>query len=74
MSHFYGNIQGAKGETTRCGSKNSGMTAHIRGWDVGVYVSIGHINGKDLISVFKTGGSNSSERTLLYAITEDGQL
>ena len=28
MSHFYGKLQGSRGEATRCGSKKSGMTTH----------------------------------------------
>lgn len=70
MAQFYGSMQGNRGETTHMGTKDSGMEAHIRGWDIGVYVQIHHIDGKDVIKVFKTGGSNnpsldfSTERTI----------
>lgn len=36
MSHFYGSMEGNRGTVTRCGTKNSGVRAHIRGWDSGV--------------------------------------
>ena len=40
MSKFYGSITGsAKHAATRCGTKNSGIESHTRGWDQGVRVS-----------------------------------
>lgn len=33
MSHFYGTIQSQRGEATRCGSKNSGLTAVAASWE-----------------------------------------
>lgn len=32
MSHFYGYLQGHRGEATRCGSANSGITSTIKSW------------------------------------------
>lgn len=32
MSHFYGTIQGNRGEATRCGAKGSGYEATAAGW------------------------------------------
>lgn len=62
MSHFYASIQGNKGRATRCGSKSSGMLAHIRGWDIGVYVEL-KVNerGQDEIELYLTGGSNKED-------------
>ena len=40
MSHFYGRLQGCRGETTRTGSKGSGINAHIRSWNNDVYASL----------------------------------
>jgi len=59
MAHFYGSMQGGRGETTRTGTKNSGLSAHIRGWNVGVLVDVKHVDGKDIIEVRRTGGSNN---------------
>lgn len=32
MSHFYSEIQGARGPATRTGTKNSGIRANVRSW------------------------------------------
>ena len=32
MSHFYGKLQGDRGETTRRGTKNSGITTWAASW------------------------------------------
>ena len=32
MSHFYGTMQGSRGEATRCGTKNSGMSVCAASW------------------------------------------
>lgn len=57
MSRFYGNLQGDKGEATRCGHKT--ITSHVRGWDFGVRVT-GYINndGEDCFDIVLTSGSN----------------
>ena len=60
MSHFYAGIQGNRGEATRGGSKDSGISGHIRGWSIGARVAIYHNEetGKDIVQVYRTGGSN----------------
>jgi len=64
VAHFYGELQGNRGSTSRVGSKNSGMEAHIRGWNVGVKVELFHRNGRDIIRVYRTNGS--SAHSVLY--------
>lgn len=32
MSHFYGTLQGSRGQATRCGTKDSGITATAASW------------------------------------------
>lgn len=32
MSHFYGTLQGSRGEATRCGTKHSGVTTVAASW------------------------------------------
>lgn len=61
MSRFYGNMKGARGETTRCGTACSGIRAHVRGWDLGVRARafVGP-DGQDMVEVYLTGGSNAS--------------
>lgn len=70
MSHFYASIQGARGEATREGTKKSGITGHIRGWNIGARVDCYYDNesGKDVIRVWQTSGSHSTKRDVL--ITE----
>ena len=64
MAHFIGDVQGNRGSVSRTGSKKSGITADIRGWETGVRLWITHNEdtGKDEITVFKTSGSNGNKR------------
>ena len=59
MAHFYGEIQGNRGEATRMGTKNSGFRGHIRGWHVGGSVNCHYNDSKDRdeVSIYATGGS-----------------
>lgn len=60
MAHFYGEIQGNRGEATRMGTKDSGFRGHIRGWHVGGSVNCHYNESKDRdeISIYATKGSN----------------
>lgn len=63
MSHFYSTVEGsAKTVATRGGTKDSGISGHIRGWNVGVRVFGWHDEktGEDVFEVYSTGGSNNS--------------
>lgn len=74
MAHFYGSMQGARGEATRCGTKASGISAHIRGWNVGVRVSC-YVdgNGRDVIEVRRTAGSNGGGMEECIATFVEGE-
>ena len=61
MAHFYANIQGNRSERTACGTKNSGISGHIRGWDIGAWSAVGHANGKDIVTMKLTSGSNGGK-------------
>lgn len=69
MSHYYGSISNGVSKTnvTRRGFKTQGMSAHVRGWDVGVQIEVDHVNGKDVFKVYKTGGSNNPATMELIA-------
>ena len=69
MAQFYASIQGNRGEATRMGTKSSGIYGHIRGWDVGCSVIIRYDKktGKDIVTVYKTGGSNGHHSNELIA-------
>lgn len=60
MAHFYGEIQGNRGEATRMGTKDSGFRGHIRGWHVGGSINCHYNESKDRdeISIYATKGSN----------------
>lgn len=52
MSHFYGTLQGSRGEATRAGSKDSGLTAVAASWEGAVRVTLHHSgDGKDVATV-----------------------
>ena len=64
MSRFYGSLKGqAKSTATRRGSVSSGVSAHVRGWDMGIWVGVGECPycGKDYFEVHETGGSNNPD-------------
>lgn len=42
MSHFYGTLNGSRGEATRCGTKQSGMCVIAAGWGGAVRVRLWH--------------------------------
>lgn len=51
MSHFYGTLQGARGEATRCGTKSSGLIVKAASWQGAVSVTLTEINGVDYATV-----------------------
>jgi len=51
MSHFYGYLQGNRGEATRCGTKDSGINAHIRSWNNDVKAWLYDDDGKDVLDI-----------------------
>lgn len=68
MAQYYANVSGSRGtEVTKTGTKQSGMSAHIRGWDTGVKVELSHVNGEDVVKVYRTGGSNRNHDYILIA-------
>lgn len=72
MAQFYGSLQGSRGEATRQGTARSGLTGHIRGWNVGCRVVMDEINGKDVCRIYLTSGSNGrTSDKLLGTFTEE---
>jgi len=53
MSHFYGTLQGSKGQTTRQGTKKSGIESRTASWQGAVRVSAFHDEetGEDWVEV-----------------------
>lgn len=66
MSRFYGSLSGsAKTQATRCGTRASGVTSHVRGWDTGIRTSAESNAGGldpplDVLEAHLTGGSTSA--------------
>ena len=76
MSHFYATLNGSRGEATRAGTKQSGLTANAFGWDLGGRAHMWY-NAKldtDVVSLYVTRGNN--ERSILVAsyIIRDDRL
>lgn len=77
MSHFYASIQGSLGEANRCGTQISGMSAHVRGWDVGARIELSYNAEKDEdeVTIYLTSGSNNRiPSRLLGVFTRDRTL
>jgi len=72
MAHFIADIQGNRGPASRLGSKDSGISAHARGWNVGAEVVVRHLDGRDVVFVYATSGSNNRKgRTLIAEFTAE---
>lgn len=48
MSYFYGTLQGSRGQATRCGTKNSGVTTQAASWNGAVQVDLWYDKEKDV--------------------------
>lgn len=60
MAHFFGKLIGGRGETTRLGTKASGLQATAQGWDIGARVEVNHVDGTDVVTIHLTHGSNDA--------------
>ena len=71
MAQFRATIEGNRGPASRLGTKSSGITATINGWNIGVYVSIRYneILGQDVIQITQTGGSAGQDPSGEFAAT-----
>lgn len=68
MSHFYGRLQGSRGEATRGGSKSSGFVSYMASWQGAVRVSL-HYNektGQDYATVSLEPWHGSGTTRTLY--------
>jgi hypothetical protein len=69
MAHFYGSIKGGRGQATRLGTKNSGMTAVVASWEGAVVIDAYHDpkTGKDMVSIAKTPWQGAGEAKEVYS-------
>jgi hypothetical protein len=74
MSHFYGVIQGNRGDATRGGSKGSGLTATAASWAGAIRVDLEHdsVSGDDrfIVTQVKWHGRGVSQRLAVGVIGE----
>jgi hypothetical protein len=66
MSHFYGILQGNRGEATRCGHKSSGLHTVAAAWSGAVQVDLlVNADGEDIAHVYlRTWHGNGVNQTL----------
>lgn len=76
MSHFYGNLHGARGEATRQGHKSTGLTARGAGWDLGATVNMTYneeLKRNELtVSIDKGNNSREQVESFSFAVTREG--
>lgn len=65
MAKFRGTVQGNRGETSRLGSKNSGMRTSLNSWDKGIDVVASVQRDKIVFEIFETGGSDANDSPIL---------
>ena len=68
MARFRGTVKGARGVASRLGGAGSGLVVTANGWDIGVRVELRvNAEGKDEVTVSKTGGSNGGRLSEVIA-------
>lgn len=70
MAQFRGIVKSNEGETSRLGSKDGGLITEANGWDIGSKTVLTHKDGKDIIEIYKTRGSNNSNNDELLFSSE----
>jgi hypothetical protein len=75
VSHFYGTLQRSRGEATRCGTKNSGVTTWSASWEGAVHVRLWYDeeNDCDMAGVSLQPWHGSGVSRLLYYGPVDGE-
>ena len=66
MSHFYGTVQGNRGEASRGGSRASGMETHCASWSGAVRCFAYEKDGFDYVRVERTTWHGIGNYKLLY--------
>jgi len=64
MAHFYGNLKGSRGEATRCGTANSGLSVSARSWAGSVTVTLEERDGRTFVHIFARDGSGTGGKLL----------
>ena len=64
MSHFYGQLQGSRGNATRCGSTTSGIEASVQSWTGSVTVNLYERDDVNYAYIRVSEGSAFGGRTI----------
>ena len=51
MAHFYGILQGSRGEVTRLGTKNTGIGATLASYQGAVDITLWHEGNVDMVRI-----------------------
>ncbi len=74
MARFRGSIIGSRGEASRLGHPNTGLTVRANGWNAGVQVEATAKGEEDIFRIYVTGGSNAASPARLIAVIEGGRV
>lgn len=66
MAHFYGTIQGSRGEASRLGGKESGLRVYAASWSGAVGVRLYEKDGVDYANVYLTKHHGAGTEKSLY--------
>jgi hypothetical protein len=66
MARFYGSIQGARGEATRLGHRNSGLMTVARSYSGSVVVELYADGEEDCVRISVAEGSTTRGEKLIY--------
>ena len=71
MSEFYGWLQGSRGETTRCGTKSSGIGTTLQGCENKIVCDLSRVGENDVLYISTTKSSyGSGERKLKFVLND----
>jgi len=57
MAHFYGNLKGSRGESTRCGTASSGIKVSARSWGGSITVELSETDSGTWCRILAAEGS-----------------
>ena len=68
MAHFYGTLKGSRGEGTRCGTRDGGMTTICASWQGAIqsYAYYNESTGEDWVRVSMRTWNGRGDTFLVY--------
>ena len=78
MSHFYGTLNGNRGEASRCGTKGSGMITYAAGWEGAIRVMVRYDEANDIdrysVALTPWHGSGGETQVLVEGVLSTHQI